>query len=783
MTSIERTAYPRLFKHKNYRKKELETYVPSLEEIDYIESNLRTAQQKLNFAVQLKVFQKLGYFADPQEIPSPIVRKIREALSVTSQLKVLYTNKTDMYRHRELIKKQMQVNSWDKAAKALAFDKALKIAQTLNDPADIINAVIEEVIKLCYELPAFSTLDRLTKKARSEVNTALFKKLSSNLKKDGLAKMLDEFIAAPPSPNYTSHYQALKHLPKKPTIKNFKRLLVHNEFLEKIGDLSRYLKDIPKLKLDQFIEEAKSLDVSDIRLRLSEEKKYTLVACLADNAQKSAKDALALSLCKMLSKCHKAAEIEFQEVLKIQEEKTHILTNFLLKLTTDYRDHDTNIFLKSLKVQYEAHGGVDKIIEDCEKATAIHSQSHLPLVWRYYKSKKSLVQKFLKVVNLGSSTQDTSLTHALTILTTQHKERGEWLTLENEVDLSFASHKWRKLIYGKTKNILNKKNFEVCVVSSLADELNSGDLFIEGAHYYADYRQELLNWSECSPLLDQYCQEASYANNSKDFVTHLQQLLTEAATKADSNYPKNKFLTIDDKGLPFLKRRSSKPNLQAQILSEEIKKRLPERNLIDVLCLTHKYTGWAQCFSPLSGSDAKLENHEERYIATTFCYGTSMGPNQTSRHLKSQITPHMLSWVHKRHTNLRKLDSALVRIIDYYIEFPLIKSWGPGKRCAVDGTLRSVYDDNLLAESHIRYGAKGGISYHHVADNYIAFFSTFMPCGVWEAVELIEGLLKINQSSNLTLSMETHKPNPYLSLVWLIFLILNLCHEYETGRT
>ena len=50
--------------------------------------------------------------------------------------------------------------------------------------------------------------------------------------------------------------------------------------------------------------------------------------------------------------------------------------------------------------------------------------------------------------------------------------------------------------------------------------------------------------------------------------------------------------------------------------------------------------------------------------------------------------------------------------------------------------------DNLLAEQHIRYGGYGGIAYHHVADNYIALFSHFIPCGVWEAVYIIEGLLK-----------------------------------------
>ncbi len=42
----------------------------------------------------------------------------------------------------------------------------------------------------------------------------------------------------------------------------------------------------------------------------------------------------------------------------------------------------------------------------------------------------------------------------------------------------------------------------------------------------------------------------------------------------------------------------------------------------------------------------------------------------------------------------------------------------------------------------MRYGKPGGIAYHHISDTYIALFTHFIPCGVWEAVYIIEGLLK-----------------------------------------
>jgi TnpA family transposase len=56
-----------------------------------------------------------------------------------------------------------------------------------------------------------------------------------------------------------------------------------------------------------------------------------------------------------------------------------------------------------------------------------------------------------------------------------------------------------------------------------------------------------------------------------------------------------------------------------------------------------------------------------------------------------------------------------------------------------------VYEQNLLSEFHLRYGGYGGIGYYHVSDQYIALFSHFIPCGVYEALYILDGLLK-NQS-------------------------------------
>jgi TnpA family transposase len=98
--------------------------------------------------------------------------------------------------------------------------------------------------------------------------------------------------------------------------------------------------------------------------------------------------------------------------------------------------------------------------------------------------------------------------------------------------------------------------------------------------------------------------------------------------------------------------------------------------------------------------------------------------------------------VNQRHVTEETLEEAITRVINAYNRFALPKAWGTGQRAAADGTKWDIYEQNLLSEYHVRYGGYGGIGYYHVSDTYIALFSHFMPCGVWEAVHILDGLLQ-----------------------------------------
>jgi TnpA family transposase len=165
-----------------------------------------------------------------------------------------------------------------------------------------------------------------------------------------------------------------------------------------------------------------------------------------------------------------------------------------------------------------------------------------------------------------------------------------------------------------------------------------------------------------------------------------------------------------------------------------------------VLARIDHVTNFTRHFGPLSGNEPKTPDAKLRQLLTVFAYGTHLGPHQMARHLRGLLDADQIAHIHHRHFTTDKLEAAGRDIIDCFNRYTLPHYWGDEKRVAADGTQYELAEENLLAEQHIRYGGYGGIAYHHISDTYILLFSHFIACGVWEAIYILDGLIR-NRSS------------------------------------
>ena len=72
------------------------------------------------------------------------------------------------------------------------------------------------------------------------------------------------------------------------------------------------------------------------------------------------------------------------------------------------------------------------------------------------------------------------------------------------------------------------------------------------------------------------------------------------------------------------------------------------------------------------------------------------------------MSAHELGATAARHFSTAKLNRASADVVNAYLQLDLVKAWGDATSVAADGTQVDTLIDNLLAESHIRYGGYGG---------------------------------------------------------------------------
>ncbi|WP_326771166.1 Tn3 family transposase (plasmid) [Streptomyces sp. NBC_01591] len=405
----------------------------------------------------------------------------------------------------------------------------------------------------------------------------------------------------------------------------------------------------------------------------------------------------------------------------------------------------------------DGFGGFAKQYEQIEKVSAHHGNFWEVLLYGQIGRDRAVMFDLADndKLKFTATSEDSRVLDALAHAQRHQAARGEYITAFNEegkeVDISFATQNWRKAVVDKTRSgQFVRKHFEAMVFTALAEELRTGDVAVVGSEEYADWSEQLLAWEVVQETLGSYLVEVGLAEAGESaefdatfFRRQLEDKLRGAAAAADAGYPENDGLVIDpETGIPSLKAfRADGQRPSAKRLEQEIKARMPERSLMGIVARTAYWVEWWRRFGPPSGNEPKLTDPLGRYVIVTFVKGTNMGPYEAARHIPG-VSGHELSYVANKHFSIVLLNEAVADLVNAHARLDISQAWGDGTAVAADGTHMDTYLDNLLSETSVRYGKPGGIAYHHVSDTYIALFTHFIPCGVWEAVYIIEGLLK-----------------------------------------
>ena len=762
MTAIHETAYPRI--RSSITEKELvEIYTPEKEELEFINNNAKTDASKLGLLVLLKLFQRLGYFPDFNDIPLQIIEYIA-IVAGFQDIKInmkKYLKMKSRWIHISLIRSFLNIKPYTNGGKEFMTQVMLKASEIKDIIADIINLAIEEMILHRYELPAFTTFLRIALDSRSSVNKMFYQNIYNQLDKSYKESL--EILLKRQETDSVSPWDKLKQDPGRPTIYQIRQFIIHILWIKSLNKGNIVLENIPESKFKRFVEEAKSLNVAQMN-EIYEQKRFTLALSLIHAQTIQAFDDLAEMFIRRVRTLYNTANKALEEYKRSHQELADYLIETLGKIAENWTNTKENE-TRAKAVDNIFGGNEEEFQKKCEDYLAHSKNNYILFLPQFYKNQRGIFFKLLELLQLKSSSSDKTLEQAINFLLKNKYTKGAEISVTKDIklanseietisalDLSWIPDKWWKLVTNTNQRSvfvrsINRVYFEICLFSCASKGLRFEDLYVEKADKYNNSSKQLVTWEEYDIEIEQFCEKIGYSLNSEKFINNLNSLLGSTILRTDKSFPKNESVEIIN-GKIFIRKTRKKPDPPGLITIEKlITERLPELNILDVLGDTEYWLNWTSRFGPISGLEDKLINPSERYITSTLCYGCNLGPNQTARSMDG-LDRKQVAYINQKHITEEKLLKANVDIINEYNKFSLPKYWGSGKNASVDGTKWDIYEKNLLSEYHIRYGGWGGIGYYHVSNNYIALFSNFISCGVWEAIYILDGLLENKSDIN-----------------------------------
>jgi len=750
MSSVHETAYPR-FKSYLTEQELQDVYIPTNAECTFAQRHRKQSLSRLALLVLLKTTQRLGYIVKLADVPPLIINHIAE------QIGLLHVQKHKLFQYDKsgsrqrllgLVRKQLDIKPFTQTAEQLVQQKAELAAETKQELADIINIVIEDLIRQRFELPGFSTLARAARHARTTINNHYYQSLYDALTKS-VKSEIDDLLSVQTG-GIQSGWQKLKREPKRPTNKEVKSYLQHLKWLKSWVHQLPAIDHIPVSKWRQYVLEARSLDAAELK-KTKATKRYALVIILIHAQLRRAMDDTVGIFIRKVRNLHAKADERLQ-----QYHLEH--TNRVEKLIAQFRD--VVAVLQTEETDKARVVGItaalkeepEQILAECDAHMAYAGNNYYPFLLPLYKTQRPLLFNCLELVNVKSTTNDQSLIQAIHLILEHRSSHKEMLPLVEDdttrkpINLHWIPEKWRKLVTGKTTqnspvHKVHRKYFELCVFTQMMRELKSGDLYVEESERYNDYRDQLIDWETFELQVSEYGEIVELPTQPKAFVENLKKLLTDTANQVDSHYPYNEYLDMTNDSIVIRKHIKSNKSEALSFVDQYISEKLPATNILDILIDAEDWLDLHRQFGTLSGFETKIDDPRKRFITTLFCYGCNLGPTQTARSVKG-LSRKQVAWLNLRHITEERLEKAIVKVVNAYNKFPLPKFWGSGKSASADGTKWNMYEQNLLSEYHIRYGGYGGIGYYHVSDMYIALFSHFIPCGVYEAIYILDGLIK-----------------------------------------
>jgi TnpA family transposase len=599
----------------------------------------------------------------------------------------------------------------------------------------LVRAAIDELRGRRIVLPPVRVLELLAAQATTRADRQVFARLAEPLTSEQ-RRGLDALLELRPG----TPYSLLAWLRMPPGAPSARAVLTHISRLQVIrdfglpADLDRRVNHNRLLRLAR---EGAQTAVYQLKEYGQSRRYATLVAIALEATATLTDETFDLHdrlIGRFFAKSKHKHERQFAEAAPVLHETVRLFVK-VGEALVDAREHDTDLFA-AIETVLPWDAFVARVTDAAQLAAA-READFLGLVGDHYGQLRRYAPALLKTFEFGAAPAVTPLLEGVNTLRDLNISGAR--KVPPDAPTAFIRRRWAPYVH--VDGGLDRRFYELCVMSELKNALRAGDVWVPGSRQFREFDEYLID-------------RAAFATQAADAVTGL-----AVATDARSYLEKrvatlHHELTITnrlarrgelpdaeltDKGLKIKPLDDAVPPA-ADRLIRETAALLPHVKITDLLLEVDRWTDFSRHFTHLKSGEAARDR--PLLLTAILADGINLGLTKMAEACPGTSFA-KLSWLASWHVRDETYAQALAELINYQHRLPFAAHWGEGTTSSSDGQrFRAGGRGEATGHVNARYGDDPGVLFYgHISDQYGPYHMNVIHSAIRDATYVLDGLL------------------------------------------
>jgi TnpA family transposase len=707
------------------------------------EADVSVAQQhrgdhnRLGFAVQLCALRYPGCpLGSENGAPDALLSFVSGQLRVDPAVWPLYAQRTETRReHLREIQTYLGLTPFGARHFRTFVRHLTDLAERTDRGIVLATALVEALRRQKIVVPVADVIERLCGEALSRGTRKLYEALSVSLSVSSRER-LDSLLW----PREKSTTSALSWLRQPPGVPNAKHVLAHIERLSgvrEIGLPDGLESSVHQNRLLKLAREGGQMTTQHLR-DLEETRRYATLAAVTLETRATLIDETIDLLDRLLGALFNRAKRHHSERFERSGKAINNQVRLYSRigralLAAKQSGADPFAAIESV-VPWEQF---TESIAEAERLALPAEFDYLPLANEGYTQLHRCAPAVLEALDLTAAPAAKCILDGVRMLKDMHQRQAR--KVPDDAPVGFVRRRWESVVY--TEGGIDRRFYELCVLSELKNALRSGDIWVKGSRQFKSFDEYLLEPARFAEQREQGALGLAIQTDAGQYLDERLALLACELRRVDRLAAHNDLpdAIVTDSGLKVTPLTSAVPDA-ADTLMRQAYSLLPHVKITELLMEVDGWTGFSRRFTHLKTGQAA----PDRTLLLTAVLADAI--NQGLAKMAEAcpgVTYARLSWLQAWHVRDETYSAALAEVVNAQFRHPFSQYWGDGTSSSSDGQrFRAGGAGEAAGHVNARYGHEpGALFYTHVSDQYAPFHTQVVNATVRDATYVLDGLL------------------------------------------